>query len=193
MSISVIISTYNGENFIEEQLKSIYIQTVQPDEVIIRDDGSSDKTVDICEDFIKRNSCKNWKLIKNEVNIGWAENFIEGFRQSECDIIFPCDQDDIWIKNKIESMSKMMEENKDIGLLIGGHIKQIEHNGSKQRETKVFTKQLKKLPFNEKMIFVDYPGCVYCVRKSFLKLLFHIVLMDIRMMLYFFVWENYWV
>lgn len=169
MSISVVISTYNGENFIEEQLESIYVQTVQPDEVVIRDDGSNDKTVKICKNFIKRNNCKNWKLVENQVNLGWAENFMEGFRQSESDIIFPCDQDDIWMVNKIESMSRIIEANKNIDLLIAGYIKQIEHDGDKQKETKMFTKQLRKLPFNEKIIFVDYPGCVYCFRKSFFE------------------------
>lgn len=56
MKISCIIATYNGEHFIQDQLDSILNQTVQPDEVLIRDDCSSDNTIEIIQRFILKHS-----------------------------------------------------------------------------------------------------------------------------------------
>lgn len=165
----MIVSTYNGEKYIKEQLQSILNQTCQPNEVIIRDDGSTDATVAICNAFIEANSLRGWKVVCNTKNMGWAENFLEGFRKAQGDIIFPCDQDDIWLENKIERMSKKIEEIPEIGLLMGGCVRQFEDGNSSRREEKHFSEKLTKLPFNEKMIFVDYPGCVYCFTKSFFR------------------------
>ena len=168
MRTSIILSTYNGEGYIKEQLESILAQTVQPDEVMIRDDCSTDRTVDICKAFIDANSLwREWSITVNTTNMGWADNFLEGFKMAQNELIFPCDQDDIWLPEKIEKMMDVMNEHPEIGLLIGGHIKQIEDGKTSKREEKCSSDQLTKLVFDEKMIFVDYPGCVYCFRKSF--------------------------
>ena len=66
-------------------------------------------------------------------------------------------------------MSHIMENDDGMGLLIGGFIKQIEEKGGARREEKEFTGNINKLQFDEKMIFVDFPGCVYCFRKSFFE------------------------
>ena len=63
-TISVAMTTQNGEKFVEKQLISIFNQTRKPDEVIIVDDCSQDNTVKIIEQFIKKNKLQNWKLIK---------------------------------------------------------------------------------------------------------------------------------
>jgi len=179
MNISIVLSTYNGEKYIRKQLDSLLRQTRQPEEVLILDDGSTDNTVHICTDFIKENNLEGWSITCNEKNIGWAENFHRGFEKASGDIIFPCDQDDIWIEDKIALMAGLIEkeninhcssgkhDNERIGLLICGHIKQIESENSSRRENKSFSNTIRQLPFNKKLIFVDYPGCVYCFTKSF--------------------------
>lgn len=168
MNSTIVISTYNGEKYIEEQLSSILNQSLQPDEVIIRDDCSSDKTVEICNRFIKDNSLQqSWKIYVNKKNIGWAENFYRGFDQATGDIIFPCDQDDIWMKEKIKCMTDIMKHYNDIGLLIGGNIKMIDKDGDIEIIKKKYSGKLNRLKFDRKLLFVDHPGCVYCLKKSF--------------------------
>lgn len=73
MKISLLMATYNGENYILEQLKSIYNQTVNPDEVLIADDVSNDRTVELIERFIEQHDLKNWKLMINSSNKGYKE------------------------------------------------------------------------------------------------------------------------
>ena len=105
MSISVLMCTYNGEKYIEEQLISIYEQTYKPDEVLIFDDCSTDSTVYIIRSFIKKyNLEKSWILEINEKNKGYVKNFKNGINKVKGDFIFFSDQDDVWNKNKIQSI-----------------------------------------------------------------------------------------
>ena len=109
--ISVLLCTYNGEKYIEKQLESILEQTVLPNEVVIQDDCSSDGTVSLCESFIKSHDL-DWKIIVNPKNIGYRLNFITGLKKTSGDIIFLCDQDDIWNSDKVEVMSQVMKDDK---------------------------------------------------------------------------------
>ena len=117
MKISVVMTTYNGEKYIEEQLVSLKNQTRVPGEVLIFDDCSTDNTVTVVRKFIIENPSGNYRLFENKKNKGWRRNFMEGFAEAQGDIIFPCDQDDIWFEDKIENMEKIMEENENILLL----------------------------------------------------------------------------
>lgn len=106
MKVSVVLSSYNGEQDIIEQLRSIDGQTRQPDEVLICDDCSTDGTADLVQNYIEKKRLKNWKLIVNKKNKGWRKNFIDGILASTGDLIFTSDQDDIWREDKIEIMEK---------------------------------------------------------------------------------------
>ena len=116
--ISVCIATYNGEKFIEKQLQSILDQTHLVDEVIICDDCSTDNTPQIVKDFIKRNSLEDsWFFFVNEKNVGYCLNFYGAIGKSKGDLIFLCDQDDIWSKDKVEVMSNYMVAHTDTYVL----------------------------------------------------------------------------
>ena len=121
MKISVVLSSYNGEKYIEEQLNSLYFQILKPDEILIIDDCSTDNTVNIIENFIKKNNLDNWILIKNDKNLGWKKNFIEGFKKATGNLIFPCDQDDIWHREKIQKMTQIMMQRKEILLIVSNY------------------------------------------------------------------------
>lgn len=114
--ISLVMSTYNGQNYIEQQLESIRIQTLSPEEVIIRDDCSSDGTVNVIKEYIKKNNL-NWKFESNHTNIGYKENFYRGVYQTSGDFIFLCDQDDIWNPEKIEIMVNVLKKHPEIWTL----------------------------------------------------------------------------
>lgn len=99
--ISIAIATYNGDRFLREQLDSLYSQTILPDEVIVCDDASSDGTVAILEEY-KRSHYLQYYV--NEQSLGCNRNFIQAFSLCTGDYIFICDQDDIWLPNKIETL-----------------------------------------------------------------------------------------
>ncbi|MDD5020757.1 MAG: glycosyltransferase family 2 protein [Endomicrobiaceae bacterium] len=112
MKISIALCTYNGAEYLAEQLKSLTEQTLKADEVIICDDNSSDNTVNIINEYKDK---LNIKLNINEANLGVTKNFEQAISLCSGDIIFLCDQDDGWHKDKIKIMAEKMQDEK-IGL-----------------------------------------------------------------------------
>lgn len=115
--VSVAMATYNGSRFILEQLESIRTQTRKVDEVVIMDDCSTDNTKYLVEEYIAKYKLKGWKFYINESNLGYARNFIKAIETTTGDVVFLCDQDDVWIKNKVESMVQLLEDNEQIWML----------------------------------------------------------------------------
>ena len=105
MKISVCMATYNGEQFISEQINSILKQLKDEDELIISDDGSSDKTTTIVSEI----EDPRIKFIVNDGEKGYTRNFENALKFSKGDIIFLSDQDDVWVDNKVEIMLKRLE------------------------------------------------------------------------------------
>ena len=116
MNISVAMAVYNGEKYILEQLESIITQTRTPDELVISDDRSSDGTLSLIEKFCKlhKNIPMTIKVVENDIaNSGPASNFENAVRNTTGDIIFLCDQDDIWIEDKVQRISGVMERHNE--------------------------------------------------------------------------------
>lgn len=97
--VAVVMSTYNGEKYIKEQLDSILNQTYKNIKIVIRDDGSKDNTVKIIKEYQENN--KNIELIEGE-NLGFIKSFFELLKIENADYYAYADQDDIWLENKIE-------------------------------------------------------------------------------------------
>lgn len=97
--VAVVMSTYNGAKYVKEQLDSILNQTYKNIDIVIRDDGSKDNTVNIIESYQKKYS--NIKLITGK-NLGFIKSFFELLRLVEADYYAYADQDDVWMQNKIE-------------------------------------------------------------------------------------------
>ncbi len=116
LKTSVVMCTYNGELYITEQMESLRLQTVPPDEVLFFDDCSKDNTVDLILDYIDKFSLSGgWKLEINENNKGYRLNFLDGIMKATGDILYYCDQDDIWDLRKIEKMNAAFD-NPDVWL-----------------------------------------------------------------------------
>ena len=98
--ISVAMATYNGERFLEEQLRSLGEQTTLPDELVVCDDTSTDRTPQILAQFAKRASFPV-KLFTNDQRLGWRKNFLKAARLCTSEYIAFCDQDDVWLKEKL--------------------------------------------------------------------------------------------
>lgn len=103
-TVGVIIATYNGEKYVEEQLRSICKQTRKPDFVLVTDGGSNDLTVVKCAAITKEFPGIAWKIMTSDARLGVKENFLRGIKNITGDYIFFADQDDIWYPNKIERM-----------------------------------------------------------------------------------------
>ena len=174
MKCSVIITTYNGEKYIIQQLESIKNQTYSPIEVIIADDVSSDETVEIIERYISDNNLNNaWKLIRNEKNKGYIKNFIDAMNASTGEILFPCDQDDIWEKDKVEKMVKVVLENDAEAVYclddyIGSEGEKIDNKIGYSNRIKT-KKTVKLINLRERLKTGRSPGLCLCFRRSILK------------------------
>ncbi|QDK70480.1 glycosyltransferase [Lactococcus protaetiae] len=122
MKTAVLMASYNGEKFITEQLDSIRKQSRKPDFVIIRDDCSSDNTVELIEKYISQYELDGWTITRNKTNVGWRANFRQLLLDSialDAEIIFFSDQDDVWKEDKNAQQLNVMERHPDIEVLSG--------------------------------------------------------------------------
>lgn len=110
MKVSIAMATYNGAQYIKEQLESFLLQSRLPDELIITDDCSTDDTVEIIREFAI-DAPFPINLSVNEKNLGYAGNFNAALQKTTGDLIFLSDQDDVWFPDKLEYIAKLAEEN----------------------------------------------------------------------------------
>jgi glycosyltransferase involved in cell wall biosynthesis len=108
------MATYNGSRFIEKQIQSILPQLSYNDELVIVDDCSSDQTVNLIQKFTD----SRIKLWENTRNLGAIKNFEKSITNAEGDIIFLCDQDDIWCPDKISEFANIFTQHKEVTLVI---------------------------------------------------------------------------
>jgi glycosyltransferase involved in cell wall biosynthesis len=114
--ISVALCTYNGEHFLPQQLASIAAQTRLPDELVVCDDCSADRSVGIVREFAASVSFPV-KVFENERNLGYSANFETAIRRCEGDLIALSDQDDIWYPNRLERSEQELNQNARAGLV----------------------------------------------------------------------------
>lgn len=116
MKLSVALCTYNGANYIREQLESILSQIIPVDEIVICDDGSTDDTIEIIEKVLKNTKIK---IIfqQNDKNIGLINNFAKAVSLCTGDIIFLSDQDDVWLPQKTQCITSHFKHNPGIDLI----------------------------------------------------------------------------
>lgn len=111
--VVIILPTYNGGKYLKELLDSLYQQTYNNIEIYTRDDGSKDDTVKIIKEYSnKKVKGKKMIIIPNEnKSLGCPECFIELLKlANDGDYYCFCDQDDVWLPNKIEDAVKKIEE-----------------------------------------------------------------------------------
>ena len=101
MKVSIALATYNGERFLREQLDSLYSQSRLPDEVVVCDDCSSDHTVSILEEYKNKYGLAYYR---NDVSLGVNANFFRAISLCSGDYICICDQDDMWMPHKVETL-----------------------------------------------------------------------------------------
>ncbi|WP_229240399.1 glycosyltransferase family 2 protein [Dyadobacter sp. SG02] len=174
--ISVAMCTYNGAKFLPEQLKSIADQTVSVDELVVCDDRSKDDTVEIIKSFAATSKFPV-RIHVNEQNLGSTKNFEKCLSLCEGDVIFCCDQDDRWRKDKVQKQLAFLNARPDLDAVFsdadkiddysqpaGGTIwEEIEFNGAQQ--------QLWRSGKAHEILFKGFivTGATLAIRKSCLK------------------------
>lgn len=177
MKITVIICTYNGEKYIEPQLLSILQQERAPDEIILLDDNSKDKT------FLKsKNILEKYKdqimitCIKNESNLGYVKNFEKAVILAQNEIIVFSDQDDYWKPDKLTEIEIAFNEKRIDLVFSDGDVvdSKLESLGYTILDTKGITGKKRHDIQNGNLYrhLLKYnivTGATVAVRKSFIK------------------------
>lgn len=112
--ISVAMCTYNGSRFLPDQLASIASQTRLPDEMVVCDDGSTDATGEIVEDF-SRSAPFPVRFVRNAANLGSSKNFDQAIGLCTGDLIALSDQDDIWLPEKLALQAEVLQSDPTTG------------------------------------------------------------------------------
>lgn len=114
MRISIAMATYNGSEWVEEQLESFAAQTRPPDELVVCDDCSNDDTPDKVASFSER-AAFALRLERNSRNLTSTPNFAKAVSLCTGDVIFLSDQDDVWHPEKLEVMTQALEARPQLG------------------------------------------------------------------------------
>lgn len=173
MNCSIVLATYNAEQYLPDLLRSIDAQETPADEIIISDDASEDSTAELLNDFVSAEESSGTRhLFLQDRNLGYKKNFRKALGLSTKELIFLSDQDDIWHPDKIRKMKKVMEDRPEIELLAS------DYEPFGDMENKAFFKvkgrglrdgSITKASFSDVHLDVMRPGCTYCVRRSLLS------------------------
>ena len=126
--VEILLATYNGAQYLREQLESIVNQDYKDWVVRTCDDASTDGTYDILKEYQEKYPDK-FIITKNERGFGSAKkNFMNLIKNSTCDYVMCCDQDDVWLPNKISWTLQAMEENEqgDMPVLVHTDLKVVD-------------------------------------------------------------------
>ena len=168
--ISVAMATYNGARYIIEQLDSIRTQTRKVDEIVIVDDGSSDDTVGLIQDYQTQYPNCGIRLEQNETNLGYKKNFCRAVALCQGDITFLCDQDDRWFEEKVERVCAILEEHPDIGVISSAFVR-MDGAGNVGERRSVFQKKMEEgelvcVPLEDLVFHNISQGCAMAMKND---------------------------
>lgn len=116
-TISIAIATFNGTEYLGQQLGSIAAQTRLPDELIVSDDCSTDQTLTIVESFAS-GAVFPVRIFRNRKTLGFSRNFARALAEAKGNLIFLCDQDDVWQPDKIDRVAAEFERDPQLLALV---------------------------------------------------------------------------
>ena len=168
--ISVAMTTYNGAQYIIEQLDSIRLQTRKVDEIVIIDDGSSDQTMELVRNYADKYPECGIRLEQNETNLGYKKNFQKAISLCNGDITFLCDHDDCWFDNKVEKMCGLLEEHPEVGVVSSAFI-QMDGQGNKGERKSAYHRKIADevlvcVPIEDLIFHNISQGCAMAMRRD---------------------------
>lgn len=163
MKLSIAMATYNGGPYIREQLDSLAAQSRIPDELVITDDGSTDNTLEEIRRFAETAPFPV-HLHENSENLGYSRNFAKALGLTTGEVVFPCDQDDAWMPEKIATMLAEFEARAGTALILCDTLL-CDGNLKPNGQTKLGQIRANGLPDRAHLM-----GCCIAVRRSLLDL-----------------------
>ncbi|MGH8216564.1 MAG: glycosyltransferase family 2 protein [Rhodanobacteraceae bacterium] len=136
LSTSIVLCTFNGARFLETQWDSLLGQSRLPDEIIVRDDASTDATPELLASLAaEAEACGIVvRCIRGERNLGYVANFETALRAASGDVLFLCDQDDLWHPGKLATQVEWFERRAGL-LLLCGDARRIDADGAALQRT----------------------------------------------------------
>lgn len=172
--VEILLATYNGECYIREQIDSILNQEYSNWIVRACDDASTDHTYEILSEYRNRFPDK-FILEKNQKGFGSAKlNFFHLIRQSSCDYVMCCDQDDVWLPNKISLTLQEMKRNEkeDMPVLVHTDLKVVDAKLHVLSESFFQHSNLRKrFEYRDILIQNHVTGCTMMMNRALVDLL----------------------
>ena len=156
-NISIVLATYNGSHYLQEQLDSILQQSVPFSELVISDDASTDDTWRMITEYAAKDS--RIKAYRNETNIGFVKNFEQALIHCTGDYIALSDQDDIWLPEHIETLLSHIGDK----ILAVGDAEVISADGCRTGKRLSYLENLDYIPESDMLkayIIFFYRGCM---------------------------------
>lgn len=121
LTTSIVLCTYNGARFLPAQWASLLAQSRRPDEIVVRDDASTDGTPGLLADLAVKTQAHGIpvRYIRGDRNLGYVANFEAALRAASSDLLFLCDQDDAWHPGKLATQLVEFERRPELLLLCG--------------------------------------------------------------------------
>ena len=181
--VTILLATLNGEDYLKAQLESIAAQTYENWQLVVGDDGSTDGTISILEEFSKQYP-EQVTIIKNDPPQGSAkDNFISLIQNSYGPYFMFCDQDDVWLDKKIElTCDKMLTiENKaDVPCLVYTELRVVDSELNTIADTMSEYQSLDchKRTINQFILQNSVTGCTMMVNMALRDKMLHITDID---------------
>lgn len=175
VKVAVLLATYNGEKYAEELLESLKSQTYSNFICYIHDDGSTDSTPSICRKYAEADP-NRFVILEYPSAGGPKENFFSMFRYVNEQYIMFCDQDDIWLNDKIEkSLDKIIETengNQDIPAMVFTDLKIVdsELNVEAQSYLRYMNRKTNELNLKGGLIAGYAPGCAFILNRHLIEI-----------------------
>ncbi|MDG2979017.1 glycosyltransferase family 2 protein [Latilactobacillus curvatus] len=168
--IAILLSTYNGERFLEEQIESIIKQSNQQWTLYVRDDGSTDKTLDILGRY-QADDRIQWINENKPQNLRVIGSFLKLLESTEADYYMFCDQDDVWLPDKVQvTLDKMLTleaENNQQPILVHTDLRIVNQDLKATSESMIKTQNLDPLPsFGRLLVQNSVTGCTMMINQN---------------------------
>lgn len=157
-TISIVLPTYNGSQYIRESIDSILVQSFSDWELIIVDDCSTDSTPDIIEEYVKKDN--RIKMFHNETNLKLPASLNVGFEKAQGKYLTWTSDDNVYLSNAIDSMKRYLDENDEVPMVVA-NMDMIDASGDFIRKGPSYSK--------DRMICTNCVGACFMYRRQVLK------------------------